>query len=123
MDKAQQKRQRRQRAHFRVRATISGSSARPRLTVFKSAKYIYAQVVDDDKGTTIAQANSRETDIQSKVEGGAKTLGAARMVGEVVGDRAKKAGIESVVFDRGGYVYHGRVKEVAEGARSKGLRF
>ena len=123
MDKAQQKRQRRQRAHFRVRANISGSSARPRLTVFKSAKYIYAQIVDDDKGTTIAQANSRETDIQSKVEGGAKTLGAARMVGEVVGDRAKKAGIESVVFDRGGYVYHGRVKEVAEGARSKGLRF
>jgi len=123
MDKAKQKRQRRQRAHFRVRATISGSSVRPRLTVFKSAKYIYAQIVDDDKGTTIAQANSRETDIQSKVEGGAKTLGAARMVGEVVGDRAKKAGIESVVFDRGGYVYHGRVKEVAEGARSKGLRF
>ncbi len=123
MDKAQQKRQRRQRAHHRVRATISGSSERPRLTVFKSAKYIYAQVIDDAKGTTIAQANSRESDIQSKVKGGAKTLGAARMVGEVVGDRAKEAGIESVVFDRGGYVYHGRVKEVAEGARSKGLRF
>jgi large subunit ribosomal protein L18 len=93
------------------------------LAVFKSGKYIYAQVIDDLNGTTLVQANSREGDIRAKVEGSPKTLGAARLVGETLGERAKKVGIESVVFDRGGYIYHGRVKELAEGARSKGLRF
>lgn len=123
MIRAQRKRERRKRAHFRIRGSISGSTARPRLAVFKSAKFIYAQVIDDMNGTTLVQANSREGDIRSKAEGSAKTLGAARLVGEMLADRAKKLGIESVVFDRGGYIYHGRVKELAEGARSKGLRF
>jgi large subunit ribosomal protein L18 len=123
MIKAQRTRERRKRAHFRIRASISGSPARPRLAVFKSAKYIYAQVIDDLSGKTLVQANSREGDIRSRIEGGPKTLGAARLVGETLGERAKKLGIESVVFDRGGYIYHGRVKELAEGARSKGLRF
>jgi len=123
MDKAQKKRQRRQRAHLRVRKTVVGSTGRPRLAVFKSSRYIYAQVIDDDKGETLVQANSREAEIQGKVQGGAKTKAAARLVGEVVGERAKEQGIESVVFDRSGYQYHGRIKEVAEGARAKGLQF
>ena len=123
MIKAQRKRERRRRAHLRIRGSVSGSESRPRLAVFKSGRYIYAQVIDDLNGTTLVQANSKESDIAGKSEGGPKTVGAARMVGEVVAERAKEAGIESVVFDRGGYIYHGRVKELAEGARSKGLRF
>ena len=123
MDKAQKKLQRRQRAHHRVRATIQGSSERPRLAVYKSARYIYAQVIDDQKGETLVQANSRESDAQGQFEGGATTKSAARRVGEIVGERAKSKGIDAVVFDRGGYQYHGRVKEIAEGARSKGLKF
>jgi large subunit ribosomal protein L18 len=123
MNKEQRKRARRERAHLRIRGSISGSESRPRLAVFKSGRYIYAQVINDLQGTTLVQANSRESGIRSKIEGGPKTVGAARAVGEAVGERAKEAGIERVVFDRGGYVYHGRVKELAEGARSKGLRF
>ena len=123
MEKAQRKLQRRQRAHLRVRGTIQGSAERPRLAVFKSSRYIYAQVIDDHKGKTLVQANSRESEIQGKFEGGPTTKSAARSVGEVVGERAKEKGIETVVFDRGGYQYHGRVKEIAEGARSKGLKF
>jgi large subunit ribosomal protein L18 len=123
MSREQRKRERRRRAHLRIRGSISGSAARPRLAVFKSGRYIYAQIIDDLNGTTLAQANSRESDIKSKAEGGAKTVRAARLVGETVGERAKEAGIDCVVFDRGGYIYHGRVKELAEGARSKGLRF
>ena len=123
MEKAQRKLQRRKRAHLRVRGTIQGSSERPRLAVFKSSRFIYAQVIDDQKGETLAQANSREGEAQGRFDGGPKTKSAARLVGEMVGERAKEKGIESVVFDRGGYQYHGRVKEVAEGARSKGLKF
>ena len=123
MEKAQRKLERRERAHLRVRTRIQGSSERPRLAVFKSARYIYAQVIDDHKGETLVQANSRESEAQGKFEGGQTTKSAARMVGEIVGNRAKDKGIETVVFDRGGYQYHGRVKEVAEGARSQGLKF
>ena len=123
MDKAKRKLQRRHRARLRVRGTIQGSSVRPRLAVFKSSRYIYAQVIDDLKGETLVQANSREDDARGKFEGGPTTKSAARLVGEIVGGRAKDKGIDSVVFDRGGYQYHGRVKEVAEGARSKGLKF
>jgi len=123
MDKAQNKLQRRKRAHLRVRSVIQGSSDRPRLAVFKSARYIYAQVIDDHKGETLVQANSREDEARGKFEGGPTTRSAARLVGEIVGERAKEKGITSVVFDRGGYQYHGRVKEIAEGARSKGLKF
>ena len=123
MSKAKQKRERRKRAHYRIRGSISGSAARPRLAVFKSGRYIYAQVIDDLNGTTLVQANSKEGDIRGKAEGGPKTVSAARLVGETVGSRAKEVGIESVVFDRGGYIYHGRIKELAEGARAKGLRF
>lgn len=123
MDRAKRKLQRRQRAHIRVRGRVAGSSDRPRLAVYKSARYIYAQIIDDQKGETLAQANSREGEARAKLKGGAKTKSAAHLVGELIGQRAKGKGIESVVFDRGGYQYHGRVKEVAEGARSAGLEF
>lgn len=123
MDKAKKKLHRRHRARLRVRGTVQGSSERPRLAVYKSSRYIYAQVIDDKKGETLAQANSREEEARGKFEGGGTTKSAARLVGEIVGERAKGKGIEAVVFDRGGYQYHGRVKEVAEGARSKGLKF
>ena len=123
MDRAQLKLRRRRRAHMRVRGRVVGSSDRPRLAVYKSARYIYVQVIDDQKGETLAQANSREGEAKGKFKGGAKTKSAARLVGELIGERAKDKGIKSVVFDRGGYQYHGRVKEVAEGARSAGLKF
>ncbi len=124
MSKAQKKRERRTRAHMRVRKSVSGTSERPRLAVFKSLKYVYAQVIDDTSGETLVQANSREAAVVGKAAGGsAKTKAAARKVGEIIADRAKGQGIAKVVFDRGGYVYHGKVKELAEGARSKGLEF
>ncbi len=122
MDKARQKRDRRQRAHRRVRRTVRGTSERPRLAVFKSLKYTYAQVIDDLKGETVAQASSSEKDIQKAAKDG-KRMDAARLVGEAIAERAKKLGVEQVVFDRGGYIYHGRVRQVAEGARKKGLQF
>lgn len=123
MDRAQEKRLRRARAHRRVRRSVEGSTDRPRLAVFKSLKFVYAQVIDDLQGVTLVQANSGEPEIRQKVEGGSKSKAAARAVGETLGERAKAKGIEAVVFDRGGYIFHGKVKEVAEGARSKGLDF
>ena len=123
MDRARQKRERRQRAHARIRRAVAGTAERPRLAVFKSQRYIYAQVIDDVAGTTLAQASSSEDAIQKKAEGSAKTRDAARLVGEAVAERAKDKGIDKVVFDRGGYIFHGKIKQVAEGARSKGLVF
>ena len=123
MDKAQEKRLRRKRAHRRDRRSVQGSTDRPRLAVYKSLKFVYAQVIDDLQGVTLVQANSGEPEILQKLEGGSKSKAAARKVGEALGERAKAKGIEAVVFDRGGYIFHGRVKEVAEGARSKGLDF
>ena len=123
MGTAAEKRNRRLKAHSRVRARVSGTPERPRLAVFKSGRYVYAQVIDDLSGATLAQANSREKAVIDGVEGSAASKPAARAVGEVVAERAKEKGIERCVFDRGGYLYHGRVKELAEGARSKGLEF
>ena len=105
--------------HKRVRAHISGTPARPRLDVFRSAKNIYVQVIDDVNGVTLAAASTLEKDF----EGTAGNKEAARKVGQMVAERAKAKGIEEVVFDRGGYVYHGRVAELAEGAREAGLKF
>jgi large subunit ribosomal protein L18 len=123
MDKAKRKRERRTQAHQRIRSKVAGTSERPRLAVFKSTRYIYAQLVDDAAGHTLVQASSFEPDVRKLVEGSAKGRAAARTVGEVVADRAKEQGIRRVVFDRGGYRYHGRIKELAEAARSKGLQF
>ena len=105
--------------HKRVRAHISGTAATPRLAVFRSANHIYAQVIDDVAGKTLVAAATNEKDFGTyggNVEG-------AKKLGEVIAERALKAGIENVVFDRGGYLYHGRVAELAEGAREGGLEF
>ena len=105
--------------HKRVRSKISGTAERPRLDVFKSAKNIYAQVIDDVAGVTLVSASTNEKDFTEY--GGNKD--AAKKVGLMIAERCKAKGIENVVFDRGGYLYHGRVKELAEGAREGGLQF
>ena len=105
--------------HKRVRAHISGTPARPRLDVFRSAKNIYAQVIDDVNGVTLAAASSNEKDFG--MSGG--NIEAAKKVGQMVAERALAKGIEEVVFDRGGYVYHGRVQALADAAREGGLKF
>lgn len=121
--KVQIKRMRRLRAHARLRKRIQGSSERPRLAVFKSLRYIYAQVIDDSSGRTVAQASSADPEIKKGLKGSAGNAEAARRVGESVAERAKAQGVEKVVFDRGGAIYHGKVKALAEGARDKGLVF
>lgn len=123
MDKGKKKTERRRRAHLRVRQRVSGTPQRPRLTVFKSLRYVYAQLVDDGSGRTLVAASSFEAAVRQGLEGGLQGKAAARRVGEVVAERAKEKGIAEAVFDRSGYIYHGKVKEVAEGARSKGLKF
>ncbi len=111
---------RRERLRFRIRKTISGTSQRPRLAVFRSNKEIYAQIIDDVNGTTITAASSRDKEIDaSKLN---KTE-AAKLVGKVIAEKALKSGVDSISFDRGGYLYHGRVKSLAEGAREGGLKF
>jgi large subunit ribosomal protein L18 len=109
----------RQRIHKRIRSRVAGTSERPRLAVFRSVNHIYAQVIDDGKGHTVAAAASTEKDLRGKggnVEG-------AKLIGKAVADRAKEKGITRVVFDRGGYLYHGRVKALADAAREAGLEF
>ncbi|MGH8894287.1 MAG: 50S ribosomal protein L18 [Actinomycetes bacterium] len=108
----------RSRRHLRVRKKVSGTTVRPRLVVSRSTRHVYVQVVDDVAGRTIASASTMESDLRGL--GGDKTA-KARKVGELVGQRAKDAGIESVVFDRGGNRYHGRVAAIADGAREAGL--
>jgi large subunit ribosomal protein L18 len=113
----------RQRRHLRVRAKVKGTPERPRLNVFRSSAHIYAQVIDDTVGHTIAAASSLDAEVLSRLGESKTKSDKARVVGEVVGERAKAAGIEAVVFDRGGFKYHGRVKAVADGARESGLKF
>jgi large subunit ribosomal protein L18 len=111
----------RKRRHLRVRKKVRGTAARPRLAVFRSNKHIYAQVIDDVAGRTLASASTMEATVRSDASTG--TVAAARAVGERVGERAKQVGVASVVFDRGGFTYHGRVAAVADGARGAGLEF
>ena len=108
--------------HERVREHVFGTPERPRLCVFRSSKNIYAQVIDDVNGKTLVSASSLDKDIKAEAAYGG-TKEAAKLVGEKIGKVAKDAGIEEVVFDRGGYLYHGRVKELADGARAAGLDF
>ena len=105
--------------HARVRGKISGTAACPRLDVFRSSKHIYAQLIDDVAGVTLASASSMDKDF----EGFGGNIEAAKKVGAVLAERAKEKGIEEVVFDRGGYVYHGRIAALADGAREAGLKF
>ena len=113
------KSERRQRIQYRIRKIVSGTAAKPRLSVFRSNKEIYAQLIDDVNGKTLLAASSREK--------GASTEGTnieiAAAVGKMIAEKALKAGIENVTFDRGGYLYHGRVQSLAEGARAAGLKF
>jgi large subunit ribosomal protein L18 len=113
----------RQRRHVRVRAKVSGTAARPRLNVFRSSAHIYAQVIDDDRGHTVVAASDLEQEVRDRAGADSTKTARARAVGEVLGERAKAAGIAAIVFDRGGFLYHGRVKSVAEGARASGLVF
>ena len=114
--------QTRQRRHARVRRTVRGGSERPRLSVFRSLNHIYAQIVDDVQGVTLAAASSRDPDLRETAKG-KKKAEVSGLVGETLARRAKDKGITQVVFDRGGYLYHGRVRALADGARKAGLQF
>ena len=112
----------RKRKHLRVRKKISGTSTRPRLCVFRSLSHIYAQVIDDTTGVTLASASTLDKELKDKVGNGGNAAAAAE-VGKLVAQRAVAEGIETVVFDRSGYIYHGRVAALAEAAREAGLKF
>lgn len=107
--------------HLRVRKKIEGTPARPRLNIFRSSKHMYAQIVDDSKGITLVAASTVDKELKAQGNGG--NVNAARQVGELIAKRAKEHGIEKVVFDRGGYLYHGRVQALADAARESGLEF
>ena len=111
----------RRRVHDRIRKKVLGTSERPRLNVYRSLNHIYVQVIDDLKGVTLVSASSAEGKKEARTQGG--NLAAAKSVGKTVADRAKAKGIDKVVFDRGGYIYHGRVKALADAAREAGLKF
>lgn len=110
------------RKHIRVRKKVKGTPERPRLNVFRSLKQIYAQVIDDTTGTTLVAASTLDEALKGKVENGGNK-GAAKEVGKLVAQKALDKGIKQVVFDRGGYIFHGRVKELADAAREAGLEF
>ena len=110
------------RRHKRVRRNLAGTSERPRLNVFRSLNHIYVQIIDDTKGVTLTSASSLDADVAQKAKGQSK-IEQAKLVGQLVAERAKQAGVNEVVFDRGGYKYHGRVKALAEASREAGLKF
>ena len=111
---------RRQKLRWRIRTKLHGTAQKPRLSVFRSNKDIYVQLIDDDNGTTLAAASSREKDIAAQV---GNKVSKSLSVGKAIAQKAKAAGIEACIFDRGGYLYHGRVKAIADGAREGGLKF
>ena len=113
--------ERRRIRRYRIRRRVIGSQERPRLSVFRSSKHIYAQVIDDTRGVTLAAASSREG-LAARIEGKGKTA-VSTAVGKLLAERARGKGVERVCFDRGGYLYHGRVKALADGARAGGLNF
>lgn len=122
MDRAKQKRMARQHRHIRVRKHVSGTPERPRLCVYRSLRHIYAQIIDDTRGHTLVSAGTLDADVISGAGEKDKTA-QAKAVGEALAKRALEAGIREVVFDRGGYVYHGRVEALAKAARDAGLSF
>jgi len=122
MDKAKEKRLARLRRHQRVRRRVMGTAERPRLCVFRSSKHIESQLIDDTRGHTLVAASTYDPSVREQLGDKDKAAQAA-VVGQVLAERAIAAGIKSVVFDRGGYVYHGRVKSLAEAARKAGLEF
>jgi large subunit ribosomal protein L18 len=121
MIKRQDRREIRRKKHLRVRKHVFGTAARPRLTVFRSLKHIYAQIIDDVQGVTLVAASSLEPALLDQVDGG--NVEGAQKVGELVAKKAQEKGIKSVVFDRGGNLYHGRIAALAQAAREAGLEF
>jgi large subunit ribosomal protein L18 len=109
--------------HGRIRRKVRGTTARPRLAVFRSLNHIYAQVIDDDKGVTLCSASTVEKKTTPSARSAGGNIDAAKTIGRLIAARAKERGIKSVVFDRGGYIYHGRVRSLAEAAREAGLEF
>jgi len=118
MDRSKERR----RIHKRIRSKISGTSSRPRLCVYRSLNNMYAQVIDDSQGQTLAAASTVEKEVRSDMKH-TGNIQASKLLGKTIAERAKAKGIENVVFDRGGYLYHGRIKAVAEAARESGLKF
>jgi large subunit ribosomal protein L18 len=112
----------RQRVHVRMRKRIAGTAERPRLCVHRSSRHIRAQVIDDASARTVVSASSLDKDVRAQIKGGGN-IAASKVVGKIVAERARAKGIENVVFDRGGYQYHGRVQALAEAAREAGLKF
>lgn len=112
----------RTKRHIRLRHDIKGTANRPRLNVYRSLTHIYAQIIDDERGITLASCNTTQADIKSQINGMTRKE-QARLIGKTIGEKALKAKIKTVVFDRGGYLYTGRVKELADGAREAGLEF
>ena len=112
----------RQRVHVRTRKNMAGTPERPRLCVHRSSRHIRAQVIDDHNGATVVSASSLDKEVRSKIKGGGN-IAASKIVGKMIAERARAKGIENVVFDRGGYQYHGRVQALAEAAREAGLKF
>ena len=121
-DKSKKRHHDRLRRHRRVRKKMRGTAERPRLAVFRSNKHIYAQIINDIDGVTLAAASTMEKDLRGKMKHGGN-IGAAKVVGQLVADRALAAGVTEVVFDRGPYIFHGRVKALADAARAGGLSF
>ena len=109
--------------HRRVRKTISGNAARPRLNIFRSLKHIYAQVIDDVAGTTLLSLSTNTPEIKEKLESEMDRKAQSKIVGKILGEKMKEQGLASITFDRGGYLYHGRVKALAEGMRESGMKF
>ncbi len=122
MKKAEDRTESRRRVRVRIREKVRGSGERPRLAVFKSGRHIYAQVIDDATGHTVAHASSLDADLKKQGKAGANVATAER-VGELVATRAREKGVARVVFDRGGYIYHGKVRALADAARKGGLEF
>ena len=116
------KNQNRKRIHQRVRTRVTGTPERPRLCVYRSVGHIYTQIIDDSNGKTLASASSVDKETKKGLKGGGN-VAAAKVIGKAIADRAKAAGVSKVVFDRGGYKYHGRVKALADAAREAGLQF
>jgi large subunit ribosomal protein L18 len=122
MESKVNRREVRRRVRHRIRERLGGTAAKPRLAVFRSDKHIYAQVVDDATGRTVAHASTLDATMRGRLKSGGN-IEAAKAVGSAIAERLKAAGVESVVFDRGGYLYHGRVKALADAAREAGLKF
>ena len=119
MNQARERQQRRSRIHTRVRNKITGTAERPRVAIYKSLQHIYVQAIDDSRGVTLASASSVEKDVKAR----GSNIATAKAVGELLGRRMKEQGIDTAVFDRGGYRYHGRVKALADAVREQGLNF